>query len=30
VIKSRIMRWPGQVAWTEEIRNAYKILVEQP
>jgi hypothetical protein len=27
VIKSRTMRWEGDVARMEEVRNAYKILV---
>jgi hypothetical protein len=30
VIKSRRMRWPGHVAHTGEMRNAYKILVRKP
>jgi hypothetical protein len=27
VIKSRIMRWAGHVAWTGEGRGAYRVLV---
>jgi hypothetical protein len=30
VIKSRRMEWAEHVAWMEEMRNAYKILVEKP
>jgi hypothetical protein len=30
VIKSRGMRWVGDVARTREIKNAYKILVGKP
>jgi len=30
VIKSRRMRWPVHVARTEEMRNAYNILVRKP
>jgi uncharacterized protein YbdZ (MbtH family) len=29
-VKSRRMRWEGHVALTEEIRNAYEILVGKP
>jgi hypothetical protein len=30
MIKSRRMRWVGQVAYMGEIRNSYKILVGKP
>jgi len=30
VIKSRRVRWEGQVAQRGEIRNAYKILIRKP
>jgi hypothetical protein len=30
VIKSRRMRWAGHVAHTDEMRNAYKLLVGKP
>jgi hypothetical protein len=30
MIKSRKMRWAGHVAWMEEPRNAYRILVGKP
>jgi hypothetical protein len=30
MIKSRRMRWAGQVAWMGETRNAYRILVGKP
>jgi hypothetical protein len=30
MIKSRRMRWAGHVAWLEERRNAYRILVGKP
>jgi hypothetical protein len=29
-IKSRRMRWPGRVAWMEEGRSMYRILVGKP
>jgi hypothetical protein len=30
VIKSRMIRWVGHVAYMVEMRNAYKILVRKP
>jgi hypothetical protein len=30
VVKSRRIRWVGDVAFMGEIRNAYKILVRKP
>jgi hypothetical protein len=30
VIKSMRTKWPGYVAWVEEMRNTYKILVAKP
>jgi hypothetical protein len=30
VIKSRIMRWAGHVAWMWERRGVYKVLVGKP
>jgi hypothetical protein len=30
IIKSRRMRWAGQVARMGEKRNAYRLLVEKP
>jgi hypothetical protein len=30
MIKSKKMRWVGHVSRMEEIRNAYKVLVETP
>jgi hypothetical protein len=30
MIKSRRMRWEGNVAWMWEARNAYRILVGKP
>jgi hypothetical protein len=30
MIKSRMMRWAGQVAQMGERRNAYRILVQKP
>jgi hypothetical protein len=30
VIKSRSMRWEGNVVWLGEMRNAYQILVRKP
>jgi hypothetical protein len=30
MIKSRRMRWAGNVARTGEMKNAYKLLIEEP
>jgi hypothetical protein len=30
VINSRYMRWAGPVSRTEEMRNAYKVLIGKP
>jgi hypothetical protein len=30
IIKSRRMRWVGHVAWMEEKRNVYRLLVGKP